>query len=130
MADHPNLEAARVGYKAFAEGDIATLNDVMADDVVWHFPGDNTLSGTYEGKDAVMGMFGRLAQETGRTFDQEIHDMLANDEHGVALVIDKAERGGETFEGRAVHVFHMEDGKLTEFWSIQEDLAAWDEFFS
>lgn len=130
MADHPNLERARVGYEAFANGDMATLNDVIADDVVWHNGGNSPLSGDYEGKEAVFGLFGRIAQETGGTFENEIHDMLANDEHGVALVVTKGTRGDKTLEGRSVHVFHMSDGVLTEFWAFPEDQSAFDDFWT
>ncbi|MGB8362587.1 MAG: nuclear transport factor 2 family protein [Acidimicrobiia bacterium] len=130
MADHPNLERARVGYEAFANGDMATLNDVIADDVVWHNGGNSPLSGDYVGKEAVFGLFGQIAQETGGTFENEIHDMLANDEHGVALVVTKGTRGDKTLEERSVHVFHMNDGALTEFWAFPENQSAFDDFWA
>jgi ketosteroid isomerase-like protein len=130
MAGNPNLEKAKAGYEAFAEGDMAALNELMADDIVWHFPGDNPLSGDYKGKEEVFGMFAQLAQETGGTFRNEIHDLLANDDHAVALVNMYAERGGRTLEANSVHVSHWKDGKLAEFWSMQEDQGAVDAFYS
>lgn len=130
MADHPNLERAQAGYEAFANGDMETLNDIIDDDIVWHAGGNNILTGDYEGKEAVFGFFGRLAQETGGSFSNDIHDMLANDDHGVALVQQKATRNGVSLDQRAVHVFHMRDGRLTEFWAFPEDQAALDEFWS
>jgi ketosteroid isomerase-like protein len=130
MAEHPNLESARAGYAAFATGDMAAVGDLLADDIVWHSGGSNILTGDYEGKEAVFNYFARLMQETGGTFKNEIHDMLANDEHGVALVTFSAARGGKSLEGSIVHVFHMRDGKMTEFWSISEDQAQFDEFWA
>ncbi len=130
MADHPNLEAGRRGYDAFARGDLETMSALMADDIVWHSGGNNILSGDYEGKEAVFGLFAKLAQETGGSFRNQIHDMLANDDHGVALVSATAERGGRSLESRAVHIFHMQDGKMTEFWAFFDDQAAVDEFWS
>lgn len=130
MADHPNLELSRRGYAAFAEGDMETLDEIIADNVVWHVSGDNILSGDYKGKEAVFGFFGRLAQETNGTFKNDVHDMLANDTHGVALVNQSATRNGETLEGRTVHVFHVDDGELTEFWAFNENQAEFDEFWS
>lgn len=130
MADHPNLEIARSGYEAFAKGDMATLNNVISDDIVWHSGGNNILTGDYSGKEAVFGFFGLLAQETGGTFVNEIHDLLANDDHGVALVNQTATRGGRTLEGRSVHVFHMRDGQMTEFWAFPEDQGLLDDFWS
>ena len=130
MSDHPNLEAARTGYAAFAAGDMGTLGPMLADDVVWHVGGDNPLSGDYTGREEVLGFFGRLMQKTGGTFKNEIHDMVANDEHGIAIVEASARRNGKWIDDRAVHVFHMADGQITEFWNIATDQNAWDDFYS
>ena len=130
MTDQTNLEAAQTAYAAFGAGDMATLSDLFADDIVWHSGGDNILSGDYVGKEAVFGLFGQLLQETGGSFKNDIHDILANNEHGVALVTSTATRGGKTLDSRAVHVFHMSDGKLAEFWNFPEDPAQIDEFWS
>ena len=109
MTDHPNLERARAGYAAFATGDMATINDLLADDTVWHSGGANILAGDYEGKEAVLGYMARLMQETGGTFRNEIHDILANDEHGVALVNATGERNGKMLNTPIIHIFHMRD---------------------
>ncbi len=130
MADHPNLESARAAYAAFAAGDMATINDLLADDIVWHSSGDNILTGDYEGKEAVLGYMATLMQETGGTFRNEVHDMLANDDHGVALVNVTAERNGRTLDTRIIHVFHMRDGKVTEFWSVGMDQPGLDDFWA
>lgn len=130
MTDHPNLERARAGYEAFASGDLATVMDLFSDDIVWHSGGNNILAGVYEGKEAVLGYFGRLMQETGGSFKNDIHDLLANDEHGVALVTSSATRGGKSYEENSVHVFHMRDGKMTEYWSFAEDQSLVDEFWA
>ena len=129
MTDHPNLERAHAGYEAFAAGDLAAVSDLLSDNIVWHSGGSNVLTGDYKGKEAVLGFFGLLMQESGGTFRNEIHDMLANDEHGVALVTMSATRGGKSFEGNVVHIFHMSDGKMTEFWAIPEDQSRYDEFW-
>jgi ketosteroid isomerase-like protein len=130
MTDQANLESARTAYAAFGAGDMATLGDLFADDIVWHSAGDNILSGEYVGKEAVFGLFGQLAQETGGSFRNDIHDILANDRHGVALVTSTAARGGKTLNSRAVRVFHMSDGKLAEFWNFPEDPAHVDDFWA
>ena len=130
MTDHPNLERARVGYEAFARGDLAAVSDLLSDDIVWHSGGSNVLTGDFVGKEAVLGFFGLLMQESGGSFRNNVHDMLANDEHGVALVTVSATRGDESFEGKVIHVFHMSDGRMTEFWSYPEDQNRFDEFWT
>lgn len=127
---HQNEELLRKGYAAFAAGDLDTVTELLADDIVWHVPGDTMISGDYEGKQAVLEFLVRTVQETGGTFRQEIHDVLANDEHGAVLVEVTAERGGKTVQARDAHVMHLEDGQLKEFWTHPGDQTAWDEFWS
>lgn len=128
MTDHPNLVAARAGYEAFASGDMAALGELLADDVIWHVGGSNELTGDYLGKQSVFRLFARLVEEAG--FRTEVHDILANDSHGVALVTTYATRDGETISDRAVQVFHMSDGKLTEFWMFPENARVIDQIWA
>jgi uncharacterized protein len=127
---HPNEDLARRGYEAFAEGDLDTLNSLMADDLVWHVPGRGPLAGKYKGKEAVFGLFGKVVELTGGTFRQDIHDVLANNEHALVMVESHAERAGKRLNDRQVHVLHLKDGKLTEFWNHFGDQYAVDEFWS
>jgi ketosteroid isomerase-like protein len=127
---HPNEDLVRRGYAAFGTGDMATLDGLFADDIVWHVGGRGSLSGDYSGKAAVLGYFGQLAQETGGTFRIEIHDVLANDEHVVALTSTTAERQGKSLSNSpGVQVFHVRDGQVTESWFHAGDQYASDEFF-
>jgi ketosteroid isomerase-like protein len=132
MAEHPNVERMRMGYEAFAAGDLDTLrNERFAPDIVFHVTNSGSLSGDYKGVDEVFGFFGKLMEETDGTFRLEVHDLLANDEHTIGLVRTTATRKGKTLEQNAVHVFHVNaEGKITENWTFAEDTAAANEFFS
>ena len=74
------------------------MTELIADDVAWHVTGAGQLSGTHHGRDKVFGFFGRLVEETGGTFRLDLHDVLANDEHTVALCTLSATRGGKSLE--------------------------------
>jgi uncharacterized protein len=130
VTEHPNVELARQGYEAFAKGDMATLSELIAADVVWHVEGAGPLSGTYRGRDEVFGFFGRLAQETAGTFRLDVHDVLANDEHSVALCVLSATRGGRSLEMPVANVSHVRDGKITEFWAATTDPQAAIDFWA
>jgi uncharacterized protein len=95
---HPNEDRIRKGYEAFAAGDFAALDELLDDNVTWHTPGNNSLSGDREGKQAVFDFFGKTVEVTGGTFRLELHDVLANDEHGVALAVATGEREGKSLE--------------------------------
>jgi uncharacterized protein len=130
VTEHPNVELTRRGYEAFAKGDMATLSELIADDVTWHQNGVGPLSGTYHGRDEVFGLFGRLAEETAGTLRLDVHGVLANDEHAVALCTFSASRGGKSIETPVAQVSHLRDGKLTEFWGAITDPQASIDFWS
>lgn len=127
---HPNEDLIRQGYQAFESQDLARLGELFSPDIVWHAPGRNPLAGDYKGQEEVLGFFGRIAQEAGGTFKLDIHDVVANDTHAVALVTATGQRGGKSFTDQQAHVFHLEGGKVTEFWNHPGDLYAVDEFWS
>ncbi len=129
MSEHPNVAAARAGIEAFVKGDIATFTAMIADDVVWHAPGSNPYAGTFTGKADTMARMGRFAQE-GVVLSFEIHDVVGNDEHVVAMVDATITKGSNSANGRQVQVFHVGDGKMTEFWAFNEDQAAVDAVLS
>ena len=130
MTEHSNVELTRRGYEAFAKGDLAALSELLAGNVIWHVQGVGPLSGTYHGRDETFGFFGRLAEETGGTFRLDVHDVLANDEHAVALCTLSASRGNKSIEVPVANVSHMRDGKVTEFWATTTDPQASIDFWT
>ena len=129
MTEHPHVELTRRGYDAFAKGDLATLSELIADNVTWHVLGVGPLSGTYHGRDEVFNFFARLAEETGGTFRLDVHDVLANDEHAVALCTLSASRGSKSVEFPVANVSHIRDGRVTEFWTATTDPQASIDFW-
>jgi uncharacterized protein len=128
---HPNEDKMRAAYAAFGRGDFDALgSQYLAEDIHYHFPGRSPLARTYEGVAQVRELFGRLFELSGGTVRLEVHDVLANDEHGVGLVTVRAERAGKQYEDQTVQVIHLRDGKTTESWLYPADLNAVDEFWS
>lgn len=127
MAEHPNVARMRDGYAAFAKGDFETLNDLFAEDVVWHVTGRSQLAGDYRGRDAVYGFFGKLMELTEGSFHIDVQALLADDDHAVALVNQAASRGGRHAETFNAHIYRMRDGMVMEFWDGATDQYAFDE---
>lgn len=130
MAEHPNATLIRRGYEAFAAGDMDTVAKVFAEDIAWHIAGRGELARDYKGQAEVFGFFGQLAELSGSTLQLELHDLLASDDHVVALVRERASRPGRTLDISTVHVWHVADGRAVEFWGIASDQYADDEFWS
>ena len=127
MAEHPNVARIRDMYAAFAKGDLAALNDVFAEDLLWHEGGRNQISGDYRGREAVFGLFGRAMEVTQGSFHFDLHAVLADDEHGVALLAISASRDGRSAKVNAVDVMHLRDGKVVEIWTVPADQYVFDE---
>jgi hypothetical protein len=126
---HPNEELLRNGYAAFAAGDLDTVQSLFSADITWHNSGSNQVSGDYRGHEAVLGMFGKIMESTGGSFRLDIHDILANDTHGVVLVTAHATRDGRDVSVREANIWHMSGGKATEFWDFAENQADLDRVF-
>ncbi len=127
---HPNEDLMRKGLEAFGKGDMETVQDLFADDIVWHVPGTSQLSGDYKGQGEVLGWLGKNAELSGGTLRTEVHDVLANDEHAVALFTVTAQREGKSLRDNACQVAHVSGGKVTESWIHAGDQQAVDDFWS
>jgi ketosteroid isomerase-like protein len=132
MSEHPNVALVRRALQAMTEQDMskadqemAIVDAFMADDIVWHEIGR---AEPRRGKDEL-----RAAMMEGRrdqTIRYEVHDVLANDEHAIALGTATATRGDRTLEYRTAEIFHVRDGKAVERWAFSDDTEAIVEFFA
>ena len=125
-----NIETARRGYQAFNEQHLDEAMESIHDEILWHSGGDSPISGEFRGKQAVMQLFAKFGQLSEGTYEADVHDILASDEHTVVIGTSTATRHGRTHTSRFVDVIHSaEDGRAKEFWRFVEDQAADDEFY-
>jgi uncharacterized protein len=129
---HPNEELLQEAFAAFQRGDLAALESkYFAQDIRFHVPGRSQVSGDYQGTGEVLAFFGRLFELSGGTLRLEVHDVIANDQHGVALYTVHAEREGRQLTDNEVLIAHPSaDGKAAEVWTQSGDQYAYDEFWS
>jgi hypothetical protein len=61
----------------------------------------------------------------------ELHDVVSNDDHLIALVEATAVRDGKTLTYRTAEIHHVgDDGRVTHRWAFSDDTAAIVDFFS
>jgi ketosteroid isomerase-like protein len=130
MSDHPNVQHMRDGYVAFGKGDLAALEDLLTEDVVWHVAGSTPLSGTYEGRTAVFEFFGRVMEITEGSFRVEPLTTLADDNYGAAPVRITAHRGDRHLDVMNLQVSRLRDGRVAEFWDTTTDTEATEAFYA
>ena len=125
MADHPNAAKLRAAAEAMERsGDMTSEIELLSDDIVWHEIGRDE---PIRGKQALIERFSGMPGDvkiTGKS-----HDVVANDEHAVALVTATATKGDQEFVYRTAEIYHMRDGKITERWAFSDDTDRINKFF-
>ena len=115
------VQRIRDGYEAFNRGDIAAVMETIDEDVVWHAAAGTPSSGTYRGRDAVLGYFARLAEEMPQGTTLRVLDVLTDGDR--ALVSLRAE--GHTDDGPwkldSFNLMTLRDGRITEYWAVDND---------
>ena len=128
---HPNATAFARAYEAFGRGDMDTLKaSGFHPDATWHHPGTVGIAGDYRGVDAILGLFGRIFQETAGSFRAVPYRIVADDDYAVALINTAGARNGKSLEDREVHVVRMREGKIAESWLYLGDQPAIDAAWS
>ena len=126
-----NAELLRTAYESFATGDVPAVLAIFSEDITFHIPGDNPISGDYTGHDEVTGFFQTLGERSNGTFSIDVHDILDNgDDTVVALVTHNAQRDADELAMPAVHVWRFMDGKATSHDSFVADDHESDRFWS
>ncbi len=127
MADHQHAAMYRAAIEAFNQGDVAGMQEAMADDIEWWEIG---ASEPIRGKEALMTA---MQSDMGKwEITAELHDVVANDEHLIALIEAKATRGdGKVLNYRTAEIHHLSaDGRITHRWAFSDDTQAIIDFFS
>ena len=106
-----------------SRGDLEAAASYLADDVIWHEIGR---AEPRRGKAELAASMGEVDYEiTG-----QLHDIVGNDEHVVALIDATGTRGDHSLSYRVAEIYNVLDGKIIERWAFSDDTAAITEFFA
>ncbi len=125
--EHPNAAAYRRAADAFRAGDLATIESLVDEHVVWHVPGHHQRAGDIVGRPALIEFLAGLARIG---FWLREHDVFGSEDHVCALSVMGSRRPGVEIETRVVSIFHFRDGRQIERWFFPEDAVIWDGIFA
>ena len=123
-------EVIRELTAALGARDAAAVEALLTEDVVYHFPGQNPLSGTHRGKAAVMAFFRRFPTLLDGPPTTDTHDVLSSEAHGADLTTLTATRAGRSLSWRAVRIYHLVEDRISEVFVTIDDQAAFDDFLN
>ncbi|MCY0918640.1 MULTISPECIES: nuclear transport factor 2 family protein [unclassified Streptomyces] len=131
MSEHPDCALIRRGYEAFGKGDLEALGAMMTADVIHHMPGHNPLSGHHKGRETVLGLYRRLAEETNGTLRLHLESVLADGRgHVMSFHTACGDRGDRGIEIREGLFFTIVGHKITDIDGCTEDIDEADAFWS
>lgn len=110
----------------YAGGDLAASAELLAEDVVWHVPGNSPIAGNYRGRDAVMEYFRRRRELAGRAMTMVKHGDAYHEEALVQLADGYGALGGRDVAWRTAGVYRVGDGRIAEAWLIPLDHEHFD----
>jgi ketosteroid isomerase-like protein len=118
MGAQENKQVAQDAYRAFGSGDAEGAMANIDDSIEWTVRGDNALTGTYNGKQAVGELWGKFLSKEFRT---DPRDFIADGDKVVVLTTVTLE--GDTVESADVLTYNA-GGKLVAFDTLGDPTIA------
>lgn len=118
MGAQENKQTAKAAYAAFSNGDAEGAMREIDDSIEWTVRGENALTGTHRGKQAVGELWGKFL---GGGLSTAPHDFIADGDKVVVLTTVKL--AGETNESADVLTYNG-NGKLVAFDTLGDPTLA------
>jgi ketosteroid isomerase-like protein len=115
---------------AVSAGEVQRFADILlADEIVWHWPGRSSVAGDYHGRDAVAGLIRGFHELTQGRLRVEPVDILEGRDYLMSFTHVTADQQGSHLDVMMADAMRFgEDGRVVEYWTLSNDQAAVDEF--
>lgn len=127
MTNHSTqLDIARRFHAALTARDWSAIRALLTDDARWTLPGDNTISGTASGADAVVDRAHKIANY-GLNFEL-LHILVSRDNVALSLH-NTARQGDRVLDEYLATVCQLKDGKIAAIETFLSDVDRMNAFF-
>ncbi|MBO8202869.1 nuclear transport factor 2 family protein [Streptomyces smyrnaeus] len=120
------LDLGRSFHQALVSGDWDRLRALLHDDATWTLPGDNAISGTADGADAVVER-AQLIASYGLDF--ELLHLLVSRENMALSLHNTARREDAVLDEYLATVCRLRDGKIASIETYLSDVPGMNAFF-
>jgi len=115
--------------EAFLKGDMATVQECLAEDIIWRFPGNSMIAGVFHGKEAVLKHLSEPRQ-LGVRLELTPLAFFGDKQYGAVLYEITSTRKGKTLKETRVMLCTIDNDKVVETRIYVGDQYALDEFWS
>jgi hypothetical protein len=121
----------RAQNEFYAGGGEAALAGLLAQEITWTVPGENSLAGTYRGHEEVFAYFRRRRDLAAGSFKMQRRDILIGEGDRVAALVDgSATIGGRDRRWSTVGLYELRDERIHSCWLLPLDQHAFDAIWS
>ena len=115
---------------AVSRGEVDRFGEILlADNVVWHWPGASSVAGDYRGRAAALDLIRGFHRLTGGRLNVEPVDILEGDDHLMSFTHITAEKEGQRLDVMMADAMRFgPDGRVEEYWTLSNDQKAVDDF--
>jgi len=125
VEEHPNATLVRSVLDGLNSQNFEAMFEFVADDSEWHEIGRDE---PIRGREALIARMADMPP--GASITADLHDVVANDDHTIALLTATASMGDQSLTYRVAEIYHIRDGKLTARWAFSDDTEAINRFFT
>jgi ketosteroid isomerase-like protein len=122
-------EIASRAWQAVSSGDVAALEALCADEIVWHASGRGPHAGDHYGREGLLAYLAGVGEDAQR-FEASLEDVLVGDETAAILMRVSGHRAGRALDTCYVVLLRIEGIRIAEVWSIPRDQHAVDAFWA
>lgn len=127
MLNHQTqVDIARSFLAAISTRDWSAIHTLLTEDAHWTLPGDNTISGTANGADAVVE---RARKITSYGLNFELQHVLVGSDSVALSLHNTARQGGRVLDEYLASVCQFKDNKIAAIETFLSDIDGMNAFF-
>lgn len=123
-------ETLRAAMVLISQGDVEQFGEVLlADDIVWHWPGRSSVRGDYRGREEAVSLLRGFHELTEGRLKVEPIDLLEGEDYLMSFTHVTGVREGDHLDVVMADAMRFgDDGRVVEFWTLSNDQVAVDRF--
>ncbi|MCL1692831.1 MAG: nuclear transport factor 2 family protein [Actinomycetia bacterium] len=131
MGASTGFDRVWVRYGALLDGDMSAAALVLDDASILHVPGRSGLAGDYQGREAILGLLGRMAEYTHDTLRFGSSRLVAEDSRVLVLQGNMSATSTRArLDTDVIHALSLRGDKIQEAWLFSLNQDDFDEFWS
>jgi ketosteroid isomerase-like protein len=121
-----DTDVVRAVFQAFADADLAALDELLHADATWHHRNDDRLGGIHRGSDAIIAYLAQSAQLTAGTLRAVPQSLMADGQGRVCVLVrlTAARPDGRTMDGPQLVLVTLDGGRVRSIDQFVGDPAA------